>query len=90
VSPATTSAFTSAFAAPISPASDGRVSPVSVRPANGTTSAFADPKRDSYTTKAVPAPAGGATEIDGHSQVGRRDREPTSAAGVQGVTIHSA
>jgi hypothetical protein len=90
VSPTTTSAFTSAFAAPISPASDGRVSPVSAAPGTSTTSAFADPKRDSYTTKTVPAPVGGATEIDGHSQVGRRDREPTGAAGVQGVTIHSA
>jgi hypothetical protein len=91
VSPTTTSTFTSAFAAPVSPASDGRASPLSTRPPTSTTSAFADPKRDSYTTKAVPAPTGGATEIDGHSQVGRRDREPTtSAAGVQGVTIHSA
>jgi hypothetical protein len=90
-SSSSTSAFTSAFAA--APASDGRVSPVSPefqrpaeRIATATTSAFADPKRQSYTTKPAPAPV----EIDEHSQVGRKDREPASTGPAKDVLIHSA
>jgi hypothetical protein len=66
------------------------VSPEFQRPAEriatATTSAFADPKRQSYTTKPAPAPV----EIDEHSQVGRKDREPASTGPAKDVLIHSA